>query len=135
MPINYLYIILYNCGNTRIKHFVNKISLGANQYKLKAHNIPKKHDLHDRNMSWCAQNHRGILIANWNLSSDSYSIRLQLRLNWYEYLYIKDNIPIHLNGISDIRLKFQVYMHSLLDFHYQYAQCNKIQMISWHECS
>ena len=86
-------------------------------------------------MSWCAQNHRGILIANWNLSSDSYniaySIRFQLRPNWYKYLYIKYNVK----RISDIRLKLLVYMHSSLNFHYQYAQCNKIQMISWHECS
>ena len=32
--------------------------------------------------------------------------------------------------LSDIMLKLLVYMHSSLDFHYQYAQCNKIQMIS-----
>ena len=32
--------------------------------------------------------------------------------------------------LSDIRLKLLVYMHGSLDFHYQHAQCNKIQMIS-----
>ena len=47
--------------------------------------------------------------------------------------YTLNTIFIYLDTtkqLSDIRLKFQVYMHSLLEFHYQYAQCNKIQMIS-----